>query len=94
MKSKPANNIEGRSERDLQQQRRMDKALCSHYKRRHRKDLTAAEIEKIVAAADKPFTMHKDVAQQFSVSSALVSGLVREAKKMPEKEQQLRQREQ
>ena len=62
-------------------------------KKRHRKDLSAEEIEEIVAATKEPFRLHKDVAEQFRIPAQLVSGLAREAEKKPEKLQQKRNRE-
>ena len=55
------------------------------YKKRHRKDLTADEVEALVAATKQPFRLHRDVAQQFRVTTNLVSCLVVEAEKKPEK---------
>ena len=63
----------------------MDQVHCRKYKKRHRKDLTASEIERILEAAEQPFVMHRDVAQQFKISYRLVVDLVREAKKQPGK---------
>ena len=55
------------------------------YKKRHRKDLTVDEVEALVAATKQPFRLHRDVAQQFRVSTNLVSCLVLEAERKPEK---------
>ena len=43
------------------------------------------EIESIVAAAKQPFKLRRDISQQFRVSTQLVSLLIREAYKQPEK---------
>ena len=84
-RSKPTSNIEGRTESDLRQQAQSDRVCCRRYKKRHRKDLTADEIEKILEATKQPFMMHRDVAQQFKISHRLVVDLVREAQKQPGK---------
>ena len=55
--------------------------------------MSAAEIEAIVAAANEPFLMQKDIAIRFRITQTLVSTLICEAKRAPEKLQQLRERE-
>ena len=61
--SKKQHNAEGLTEGSLNIQSKKDKAMCRKYKKRHRKDLTPEEIEAIVAAANVPFRLHKDIAQ-------------------------------
>ena len=46
-RSKPAHNIEGRTERELMQQQRLEKGKSSRLKKRHRKDLSAEEIDAV-----------------------------------------------
>ena len=84
-RSKPASNLEGRTEGDLLKQAQADNVSCRKYKKRQRKDLTASDIEKILEATKQPFMMQKDVAQQFKISHRLVVDLVREAMKQPDK---------
>ena len=84
-RSKPASNIEGRTEGDLKKQAQADRVSCRKYKKRQRKDLAANDIEKILEATKQPFMMQKDVAQQFKISHRLVVNLVREAMKQPDK---------
>ena len=55
--------------------------------------MSVEEIEAIVAAAREPFRLHKDIAQKFRVPALLVSGLVKEAEKQPEKLQAKRENE-
>ena len=62
-------------------------------KKRHRKDLSADEIEAIVRATQEPYRLQKDVAQEFQVTARLVHGLVRESQKKPEKLEQQRRQE-
>ena len=54
-------------------------------KKRRRKDLRANEIEKIVAATKIPFRFQKDVAHEFNITEILVSTLVVESEKRPDK---------
>ena len=75
--------MEGLSEATLKQRVKKDKALCCRYKKRHRKDLTADEVEAIVAATKEPYRLHKDIAQQFHVSAILVGRLAKEAARKP-----------
>ena len=49
-------------------------------------------MEEIVSAAKEPFTMQKDIAFTYRVPQILVSRLVNEAEKNPEKMQQLRRK--
>ena len=85
-KSSWHHNLEERSEGDLKRQTFLDKAPCKYYKKRHRKDLTADEVDAIVAAAGQPYRLQRDVAQQFRVTTNLVSRLVVEAERKPEKQ--------
>ena len=66
--------------------------ICSKLKKRHRKDLTADEIEAILQATREPFCLLKDVALRFRVPVTLVGRLVSEAEKKPEKQTALRER--
>ena len=54
-------------------------------KKRYRKDLTADEIEKILEETKQPFCYHRVVADKFKITVQLVTTLVRESKKQPEK---------
>ena len=60
--SKASHNPEGTTEARLKHQRKEDKAICGWFKKRHRKDLDADEIEAIVSAAKIPNKLHKDIA--------------------------------
>ena len=53
----PCHNLEERSEEDLKKQNFLDKAPCKKYKKRNRKDLTADEIDAIVAATKQPYRL-------------------------------------
>ena len=75
------------------QQSIAEKASCRKYKKRHRKELSADEVEKIVGVAQQPFRRQKDVAQQFRVTVQLVGALCREAAKAPEKQTEKRRQE-
>ena len=66
--------------------------IRSKLKKRHRKDLTADEIEAIVIATRQPFCLLKDVALRFRLPVSLVGRLVREAEKKPETQMALRER--
>ena len=57
-RSKPCHNLEQRTEAELKQQRLMERAPCRKYKKRLLKDLSAQEIEAIVAAAKQPDRLH------------------------------------
>ena len=84
-RSKPDHNQEGRSEAEIKRQSRQDLVPCHKFKKRHRKELNAREIEEIVAAAKQPFQYHKDVAQRFKITKELVGRLVKESRQQPEK---------
>ena len=91
-KSKPTDNAEGLKEKDLRRRRDQDTVASCKYKKRHRKDLTAEEIEQIVEATKVPFRLYKDIAKQFKVSIIQVNNLVKESKQQPEKLEAKRQR--
>ena len=55
--------------------------------------MSTEEIEQIVEATAVPFALHKDVAQRFRVAPILVSRLVLESKRKPEKLEAQRQKE-
>ena len=69
-----------------------EKAKCCKFKKRHRKDLDPDEIEEIVAMANKPYCIMKDVAQHFQITTSLASALAKEAVRKPQKLVQTRQR--
>ena len=71
----------------------MDRYPGRWYKARHRKTLTAAEIEQIVQTSKEPHHRHQDVVQQFRISKTLVGQLISESKKRPEKLEALRLQE-
>lgn len=62
-RSKPEHNAEGRTERDLREQAHQEKGASSKLKKRHRKNLSAQEIEAIVAATREPFGTQQTVAK-------------------------------
>ena len=43
------------------------------------------EIDEIIRVAREPFALHKDIAKRFHIPNQLVSGLVRDSKRRPEK---------
>ena len=73
------------TEDEFKQQQRKEKAMCSRFKRRYRKDLSVDELEKIVAATKQPFRLHKDIAQEFMITARLVGVISSEAEKKPKK---------
>ena len=84
-RSQPSHNVEGYTEAQLRSICQKDRKQCHKLKKRHRKDLSAAEIEKIVAATKVPFRLQKDVAHDFNITKSLVSTLVCESEKQPAK---------
>ena len=62
-RSKPSHNIEGVSEKELRLRRQQDSRAGRKFKKRHRKDLTADEIEEIIAASKEPYRIHADIAR-------------------------------
>ena len=58
---------------------------CRQYKPRHRKSLSVTELQAIVDAYTKDYMSQEDVARKFRVTTTLVSNLVAESKKKPEK---------
>ena len=54
--------------------------------------MSVEDVEAIVAAAKQPFNHHKEVAKLYRVPARLVSGLVKEADKKPDKLNQYREK--
>ena len=76
----------------MKEQANKEKGAGNKLKKRHRKYLSAEEIEDIVDATLEPFGTHHVVAQKFRVTPSLVGRLVREPIKKPEVLQKLRER--
>ena len=53
-KSRPSHNVEGLPEKELRRRHRLETPVRWAYKKRHRKDLSADEVEEIVAASKEP----------------------------------------
>ena len=66
--------------------------LGAKAKRRKLKDLTVEEIQEIVAATHEPYRMQKDIAFEYRVSPQLVSVLVKDAARRPERLENLRRK--
>ena len=78
----------------MKEQDNWDKGVSNKLKKRHRKDLSADEIQAIVAASREPFCSLKDVAQRYRLTPNLVGRLVKESETKPEAINELREREQ
>ena len=91
-RSRPEHNDEGRTEGDLREQADKERGASSKLKKRHRKLLSADEIEQIVAACKEPFATQQVVAKKFRVTPSLVCRLFKESVEKPEALQQLREK--
>ena len=49
-------------EAELKEMRLAESAPCRRYKKRHLKDLSEAEVDKIIAKAKQPGWLQKDIA--------------------------------
>ena len=63
------------------------------YRPRHRNNLTAAEQQQIVDSYVKEYIPQKEVARRFRITPQLVSNLVTDSKKRPEKLREVKARE-
>ena len=63
------------------------------YKKRRRVDLTSSEVTAIVHSYLVEHQSQQEVALQYGITTALVSKLVCQARKEPEKQRQRKQRE-
>ena len=79
------------SEKELKKRCNLDRAIGQKFKKRHRKDLTADEIQAVINATKKPFHFYKDVAKEFRIPVTLVGSLVKDSEKRPEKLEARRQ---
>ena len=82
------------TEHELRELRLAERVPCSHFKKRHLKDLDEEEIEQIVRETKLPGRLQKDIAVRHRVSPVLVSKLVKEAESRPEEGAALRLRKQ
>lgn len=78
-------NPEGLLEKELRERERTDTMPGHKYKKRHRKELEAEEIEDIVHKYQVQHLTQVETAKQHRISPSLVSRLVEESKKQPEK---------
>ena len=53
-------------------------------KKRHLKDLSEDDVNKIVATSQQPGWLMKDIAQKYRITPSLVGKLCREATKQPD----------
>ncbi len=91
--STAAKHPEGLSEKEIRAQRLLEKPAGRKYKKQRRRQLASADIERILLACDKGIQTQAEVARHFRVTSHLVSRLVVESEKQPEKLRELKQRE-
>ena len=82
--SRPTHNAEHRTEAELSN-RAKDDRKSTRLKKRHRRDLSPDEVGRIVQATKQPYKLKKTVADEHRITPHLVSALVKEAIKKPEK---------
>ena len=91
--STAAHNPEGLQEKEIRARYLQEKPAGRKYKHRRRCQLSSGDVEEIVAACDEGSLTQAEVAKKFKVKAALVSKLVTEARKQPEKLRILKQKE-
>ena len=91
--SKREHNPYGLHEHELKALAAAEQSPCLKYKRRRRKDLSHAELMDIVYESKQKFSHDRDIARKHRISEILVSRVVNDALKRPEKIEQIRQKE-
>ncbi len=91
--STAAHNPEGLREKELKARHLKEKPAGKQFKHRHRCQLSSEAIEEIVAACDEGSLTQAEIAKKYKVKMILVSSLVTEARKQPEKLRVLKQKE-
>ena len=79
--------------KEIKQQAMLETVPCRKYRARRRHELSAEDEENIVRAYTQDYMTQKDVARKFRVTETLVSDLVRESRKKPEKLREKKMRE-
>ena len=88
-----ASNPEGLLEKELRARERLDGPAGRKYKKRHRNELTSTEITNIVHCYLFEHLTQAEVARKFRISPPLVSQLVTDARRKPEKLREKKARE-
>ena len=91
--STATHNPEGLREKEIRARYLQEKPAGKKYKHRRRCQLSSADVEEIVAACNEGSLTQPEVAKKYKVKAILVSQLVTEARKQPEKLRILRQKE-
>ena len=91
--STAAHNPEGLQEKEIRARYLQEKPAGRKYKHRRRCQLSSGDVEEIVAACDEGSLTQAEVAKKYKVKEILVSKLVTEARKQPEKLRILKQKE-
>ena len=85
MLSTRATNPEGILERDIKEREQRDQFPCYNYKKRKLFQLSTDEIQKILDSCLKDYLTQDETARKHRVSRYLVSKLVCQARREPEK---------
>ena len=88
-----ASNPEGLLEKELRARARYQEPVGRRYRKRHRKELSAAEVVDVVHSYVIECYSQVEVAKKFRISAQLVSRFVVEARKQPEKLREKKARE-
>ena len=72
---------------------RKETAAAHRYRPRRRRGLSAAEQQEIIDAYVRQYIPQREIAKRFRVTHNLVSGLVQDSKKRPEKLRAVKERE-
>ena len=91
--STAARNPDGQAEKEIRRQYLLEKPTGRKYKARCRNELNSRQIDDIVATCEEGALTQREVAKQYKVKEKLVCTLVNEAKRMPERQDQLKQKE-
>ena len=86
-------NPEGLLELEIKNRARSQAGVTAKYKKRHLKQIPPAVRDKIVSMYLDHHVFQKDIAKVFKISAAMVSRLVKEAQENPEKNENLKLRE-
>ena len=93
-RSKASHNPDQLKESELREMSVVENATCRLSKKRHLKNLSEDEVDKIIATSKKPGWLMKDIARKYRIASQLVGKLCREAVRKPEDRERRLERKQ
>ena len=88
-----ADNPDGLKEFEIRALDQAEQSPSKKFRRRHRRELAHVEILEIIRLSQKEFWPRENVAKKHRISVQLVSSIIRDSQKRPDKIQEVKKRE-